>query len=193
MFDRDAKALRSQAASLSRPLSMYLKKIVCLALFPGLAGCATLPSSGPTGKQIERSAIAPKDGSPIRLVQIQSATGIPVAPDIAKPVASLPEITQTPTDMVGPGDVLDINIYEAGVFFLPCLAVAAIPAVKANDGDPGVQVQKLPPMRVDDGGDITIPYAGTLNVAGLTTGEVEAMIRNALKGLSQNPQVLVAL
>lgn len=191
LFDRDAKALRSQAASLSRPLSMYLKKIVCLALFPGLAGCATLPSSGPTGKQIERSAIAPKDGSPIRLVQIQSATGIPVAPDISKPVASLPEITQTPTDMVGPGDVLDINIYEAGVTLF---------SGGGNSGGsgqmmatPGVQVQKLPPVRVDDGGDITIPYAGTLNVAGLTTGEVEAMIRNALKGLSQNPQVLVAL
>ncbi|MEA3390677.1 MAG: SLBB domain-containing protein [Pseudomonadota bacterium] len=34
---------------------------------------------------------------------------------------------------------------------------------------------------------------GTLHVAGVTVGEVEAMIRNALQRVSQNPQVVVTL
>lgn len=168
---------------------MYVKNSIYLALLAGLAGCATLPSSGPTGKQIEKSAIAPKDGKSIRLVQILSADEIPGAGAIASPADSLPKLAQTPTDMVGPGDVLDINVYEAGVTLFNNTSSNAQNPMAA----PGVQVQKLPPTRIDDLGDITIPYAGTLHVAGLTTGEVEAMIRDALKRISQNPQVLVTL
>jgi len=92
--------------------------------------------------------------------------------------------------MVGPGDVLDINIYEAGV----TLFASSSPATAAGQlSAPGVQVQKLPPTRIDDLGNITIPYAGMLHVGGLTTAEIEATIRNSLRGLSQNPQIIVTL
>jgi len=167
---------------------MQAKNSVYLALLAGLAGCATLPSSGPTGGQIEKSAVAPKDGSPpIQIVSIHTIADVPEAISVA--TGLLPEMTPPPTDMIGPGDVLDINIYEAGVtlFSGPSGGGGAIAA------NPGVQVQKLPPTRVDDLGDITIPYGGTLHVAGITTGEVEAMIRNSLARLSQNPQVIVTL
>nr|WP_255209822.1 polysaccharide biosynthesis/export family protein [Sphingobium xenophagum] len=93
--------------------------------------------------------------------------------------------------MVGPGDILDISIYEAGVTLFASNSNASPLAQMTNN--PGVQVQKLPPTRIDDQGDIAIPYAGTLHVAGLTTGEIEANIRNALRRLSQNPQVIVTL
>ena len=171
---------------------MQVKKTAYLLLLASLAGCATLPSSGPTGKQIEKSAISPKDGSaPIQLVRIASVADVPAAGAGISPAAILPNLTPPPTDMVGPGDVLDINIYEAGV----TLFSASGGAATGNQlmGTPGVQVQKLPPMRVDDLGDITVPYAGPLHVAGFTVGEVEAMIRNALQRLSQNPQVLITM
>lgn len=168
---------------------MHVKNIAFLALFAGVAGCASLPSSGPTGGQIRKSAIAPKDGSaPIQLIQIRSATDVPAPAAVATPAGLLPDQGPTPTDMVGPGDILDINIYEAGVTLFASPANAG--ALATN---PGVQVQKLPPMRIDDLGDITIPYAGTMHVAGLTTGEIEAAIRNSLNRLSQNPQVVVTL
>lgn len=171
---------------------MQVKNSVYLALLAGLAGCATLPSSGPTGSQIEKSAIAPKDGSaPIQLVRIGTIADVPFAGTAVSPVASLPDLTPPPTDMVGPGDVLDINIYEAGVTLFSANGGAATGNQLMTT--PGVQVQKLPPMRVDDLGDITVPYAGTLHVAGFTVGEVEAMIRNALRRLSQNPQVLITM
>jgi polysaccharide biosynthesis/export protein len=168
---------------------MPVKNAVYLALLAGLSGCATLPSSGPTGGQIEKSAITPKDGTaPIQVVPIHTIADVPGASGLA--AALLPDLAPPPTDMIGPGDVLDINIYEAGVTLFSGASSGGTSQIMAN---PGVQVQKLPPTRVDDLGDITIPYAGTLHVAGITTGEVEAMIRNSLARLSQNPQVIVTL
>lgn len=170
---------------------MQVRNSVYLALFAGLAGCATLPSSGPTGGQIEKSAIAPKDGSaPIRLAQINSVADVPAMLASSASLAALPDLPPPPTDMVGPGDILDINIYEAGVTLF---AGAGSAEISQSAATPGVQVQKLPPMRVDDLGNIAVPYTGTLHVAGLTVGEVEAMIRNALQRLSQNPQVLITM
>lgn len=166
---------------------MHIKNSIYLALFAGVAGCSTLPSSGPTGGQIEKAAIASRDGSePIQLVEIQAAVDLPVSSENMVPAALLPDAPSSPTDMVGPGDILDINIYEAGVTLFTSSAVSATSV-------PGVQVQKLPPTRIDDQGNITIPYAGTLHIANLTTGEVESAIRNALRRLSQNPQVIVTL
>lgn len=171
---------------------MHLKNIAYLALLAGLAGCASLPSSGPTGGQIRKSAIQPQDGStPIQLVHIQSATDVPTPAATATPAALLPAAAPTPTDMVGPGDILDINIYEAGVtLFASNVNVSSAAQINST---PGVQVQKLPPTRIDDLGDITIPYAGTIHVAGLTTGQIETTIRKSLTRLSQNPQVIVTL
>ena len=169
---------------------MQIKNSVYLALLAGLAGCATLPSSGPTGRQIEKSAVI-TEGSPIELVQIHAMADIPATPAIVPPTALQSEKGAPPTDLVGPGDILDINIYEAGVTLFATNGNAG--ALTQMTSNPGVQVQKLPPTRIDDQGDITIPYAGTLHVAGLTTGGVEAAIRNALKRLSQNPQVIVTL
>jgi polysaccharide biosynthesis/export protein len=169
---------------------MQVKNILYLTLLAGLAGCATLPSSGPTGGQIEKSAAAPNDGTaPIQVIQIHTIGDMPPADPESEIL--LRDLPPPPTDMIGPGDVLDINIYEAGVtLFSGSSSGAGLNQLGAN---PGVQVQKLPPTRVDDLGDITIPYAGTLHVAGITTGEVEAMIRNALGRMSQNPQVIVTL
>ena len=167
---------------------MQVKNPAYLALLIGLAGCATLPSSGPTGGQIEKSLTATEDGSRIQLVQINTIADVPNSGLNVTPEALLPDIAPPPTDMVGPGDVLDISIYEAGVTLFAGSGNGA-----TQTATPGVQVQKLPPTRVDDLGDIAVPYAETLHVAGLTIGQVEAMVRNSLRRLSQNPQVRITL
>lgn len=164
---------------------MYIKKFVSLFLLAGLAGCSSLPTSGPTGKQIRSSALAPDQGLPIRLVEVSSPGDVPPSLSDA-PTAGLSTLPPPPTDMVGPGDVLDVNIYEAGV----TLFAGGVAGGQAA-ASPGVQVQKLPPSRVDDSGDIVIPYAGKLHVLGHTISEVQTMIQRALRGLSQNPRVLV--
>lgn len=169
---------------------MLFKNIVVIGLSSGLVGCATLPSSGPTGKQIEKSVSVAGEQPVIELTEIHTAADVPALAANGLPVAILPAMAATPTDMVGAGDILDINIYEAGVTLFASSAGSGVGQLSST---PGVQVQKLPPTRVDDRGNIKIPYAGTIHVAGLTTGEIEVAIRDALKRLSQNPQVLVTL
>ncbi|WP_347302383.1 polysaccharide biosynthesis/export family protein [Croceibacterium sp. TMG7-5b_MA50] len=152
----------------------------------GLAGCSTLPNSGPTGRQVIRSATQPEVGSPIRVVPVAVAADLPQS--LPPPAMSLPQLPPPPTDMVGPGDVLDITIYEAGVTLFTDRGAAG-PTASA----PGVRGQQLPPRRVDDNGDIVIPYAGRQRVLGRTLAEVQTQIREALSRISQNPQVLVTL
>lgn len=168
---------------------MHVRIILTLLLAASLPGCATLPTSGPTGSQIRDTALEPEDGrAPIRIVPVTSAADLPPAPLVPTALTALPDIPPPPTDMVGPGDVLEISIYEAGVTLF---------ASGGGDGPqmaaPGVTAQALPPSRVNDQGEIAVPYAGTLRVMGRTVGEVEEMIRQSLRGLSQNPQVRVAL
>lgn len=166
---------------------MQIKKSVYLVLLAGLAGCATLPTSGPTGKQVEKSALAPDAELPVRIVEVTMIDDVPLAAE--KPANQLADLAPPPTDMIGPGDVLDITIYEAGItLFSGTPGDAQMAALMTGSG---AQAQKLPATRVGDNGYITIPYAGTLNVAGHTVTEVQAMIRASLRRLSQNPQVIV--
>lgn len=125
----------------------------------------------------------------IRIVEVDQASALP---QLAPPVLpALGEGTAPPTDMVGPGDVLSITIFEAGV----PLFGGGVSASAANVAgfDPSVKAQELPLSRVDDNGDIFVPYAGKLHVFGKTAFEIQDQIRIALRGISQNPQVIVRL
>lgn len=173
---------------------MQAKKFASLlALASLLAGCASLPTSGPTGSQVQKSITNPAAQAqlPIRLAEVRTAADLP-SPPLAAASAKLTELAPPPTDLIGPGDILDITVYEAGVtLFAPGGASVGGGDKSAIVASPGVQAQKLPPSRVSDDGDIVIPYAGKLHVLGRTIGEVEKQIRASLRGLSQNPQVVV--
>lgn len=160
---------------------------VLLAATTLLGACSTLPSSGPTGAQVlHQSDEGKKLG--LSVVEVDSPSAIP-APT-AQEGGDLTDLTPPPTDMVGPGDVLDIAIYEAGVtLFANGLATGQTSTAGI---DSGVKAQTLPQIRVDDAGDISIPYAGKLHVMGKTLSEIGEQISRALKGFSQNPQVVVS-
>ncbi|WP_261144779.1 polysaccharide biosynthesis/export family protein, partial [Streptococcus mitis] len=70
------------------------------------------------------------------------------------------------------------------------------PAANANatsgTAQPGASVS-LPGQVVDDAGNITIPYAGQVHVAGLTPSQIGARIAGLLMGKANHPQVLVQL
>lgn len=151
-----------------------------------LGACSTLPTSGPTGSEVRKTALADPALS-ISIVEVDSAAALPLpVPPLND---GLIDRAPPPTDMVGPGDVLGIAIYEAGVTLFAAGGSAA--AAETAGVDPGVRVQTLPETRVNDDGYITIPYAGKLHVLGKTVSEIEAQVRSALHGYSQNPQVIV--
>ena len=149
-----------------------------------LSGCASLPSSGPTGIEIRQAAGAEY---PFTLVEVQTAATVP-AP-LVTPAPSLAVMPPQPTDLLGPGDVLNISIYEAGVALFGNSGLRAA----AGGFDPSSTAEKLPTVRVDDHGYITVPFVGRLRAAGHTAGELQQMIRDGLRGMSQDPQVMVTI
>ena len=165
-------------------------RLAVAALLAALSGCATLPTSGPNGSQI-RSEIA-EDASQlgITLVQVETVNDLPRPPGPPEPFR--PDYTPPPpTELVGPGDILNVSIFETGI------ALFGRSATIGTDGSPGfdpsARAEKFPPLRVGDQGTISIPFIGQLSVAGRTTREIETLVRSALRGKSQNPQVLVSI
>jgi len=123
----------------------------------------------------------------ISIVEVDNSAALPpVREDIRPRMTDLPPPS---TDMVGPGDVLGISIYESGVTLFSSSGGAS--GASAMNVDAGVKAQELPAIRVNDDGDISVPYAGVIRVLGKTTAEIEAQIRRGLRGISQNPQVIV--
>lgn len=178
--------------SISRHLFLQnrFKYAVLVTVMAGLSGCATLPSSGPTGNQIQKSARDFNvDGTGIKVVAVQDFAALPPPPD--RPPAFSPDFVAPPSDMIGPGDVLEISIYESGVTLFG--GSAARVAANASSLEPTVKVERLQGISVDDDGDIRLPFIGRVKAAGITASDLGTKIRNAYRGMSENPQVLVAI
>lgn len=167
---------------------MYLKLFTMVAAVGMVGACSTLPSSGPTGSQIQGSARDPAAAElGITIVPVENVASVPAA--VAPADWQLPNYDPPPTDMIGPGDVLSITIYEAGVALFGGNTGATS---SGSSFDPSVRSQTLPPRRVDDNGMIEVPYVGRLRVVGNTVSEVQEQIREGLQDLSQDPQVLIS-
>ena len=155
-----------------------------------LAGCASLPSSGPTGVEIRHAAAAKTAQFPFTLVEVENAAAIPPAPSL--PVSTLTTMPPQPTDLLGPGDVLKISIYEAGVsLFGTALRVSSNPT--STSVDTSSTAEHLPIVRVDDYGYIRVPFVGRVRAAGHTASELQSIIQSSLRGMSQDPQVMVTI
>src|SRR4051812_10080447 len=155
-----------------------------------LAACASLPVSGPTGHEIRSAAAVPGTPFPYKLVEVETPAAIPPAPGV--PSSTLLTVAPQPTDLLGPGDILNITVYEAGV----SLFGTSLRAAAAGDGalmDTSSNAEKLPPVRVDDYGYIKVPFVGRLRAGGHTAGELQGMIQYGLRGMSQDPQVMVSV
>lgn len=155
-----------------------------------LAGCSSLPISGPTGIEIRHAAAGKTGDFPYTLVEIQTAAALPAPP--GAPASSLINVPPRPTDLLGPGDVLNISVYEAGVsLFGTALRTAA--AGGTTVVDTSSTAEKLPPIRVDDYGYIRVPFVGRIRAAGHTVAELQSTIQKGLRGMSQDPQVMITV
>jgi polysaccharide export outer membrane protein len=156
----------------------------------GLAGCATLPVSGPTGSEIRKAARAEQAQFPFALIEVEGTAQIPLPPVI--PAPTLTTLPPRPTDLLGPGDVLNITIYEAGVALFGNSALRSA-AAAGGAVDTTSSAERLPTVRVDDYGYIKVPFVGRMRAAGHTAAELQAIIQSGLRGMSQDPQVMVSI
>ncbi|CAB3750301.1 sugar ABC transporter substrate-binding protein [Burkholderia puraquae] len=102
------------------------------------------------------------------------------ARDDAAAALEQPAAPHAPSYRIGPGDVLQITVWDH-----PELAAAqgGVPQAPARAADP------VAGFVVDDRGNLTFPYAGTLKVAGLTAADAQARVKRVLGTIYRDPQV----
>ena len=156
-----------------------------------LGGCVGLPSSGPTGNVIRKSANVADAPFPYTLVDVVDTSALPALPE--RVVPTLVEAARQPTDLLGAADVINVIVYEAGVTLFGGSGATSA-AGSASIGLPvGSTAERLPVMRIDDSGYIRVPFVGRVRAAGRTIAELQVAIQNGLRGKSQSPQVLVTI
>ena len=171
---------------LSRGRQMYARSMFCALLCATLpTACSTVPSPGPSRSALIDDAThadAPYLLVPISDFAIEHLAHFP-GPSL---YGKFGDYRKAVKQIVGVGDTLDVTIFEAaggGLFSQPIAA----------DQQTGSHSAQLPSQIVERDGSITVPYAGRVNVVGLTTPEIEKVIVQRLTGKAIEPQVVVTL
>lgn len=161
------------------------------ALALAMAGCSSLPRSGPDGQGIAGSASARLgtteqvaldyalvDISPMVLNQLQSSRAGAAFTSFGGGRGPAPEI------LVGVGDRIQVSIFEAGSggLFIPVDAGSR----------PGNFIT-LPAQTVDRSGTISVPYAGLVPAAGRSLPQIQRDIEVRLSNRAIEPQVVVSI
>jgi len=149
-----------------------------------LAGCSTLPRDGPSGMGVVKKASTDQQQGDYALVNLDFALSerLKAAPQRSFSTLALAS-SEAPTDVIGVGDTLAVSIFEPGG--------ALFGGGSNNAGSSGNQT--LPPLVVNRNGAVPIPFAGEVNVQGLTPTQASAAVRRALIGKVANPQVIVTI
>jgi polysaccharide export outer membrane protein len=91
-----------------------------------------------------------------------------------------------PGFFVGPGDVVEVSVWEA-----PPGTLFSSSASDPNAGPATTRMTVFPEQMVNTGGTVNIPFAGSVPVAGRTPQQIEAEIVRRLQGKANQPQALV--
>lgn len=157
------------------------RTILPLAIVAILGGCSTLPRDGPSGASVNAGATT--------ATAFGSYALVPLTYEVTERIKQIPPqflgtlatgSSDQPADIIGEGDTLAVSIYDpSGSLF--------------GGTQIGGGAQALPPASVDRSGSISVPYAGSVRVQGLTPPQAAEAIRRALRGKVANPQVLVTI
>ncbi|MBI0535376.1 hypothetical protein D9599_07315 [Roseomonas sp. KE2513] len=158
------------------PGRRFVRLVLCLGLIMSLAACGLTARSGPTYSAI---LSPPPNERVYDVIEISASTIRPYTFG-ARSRSDATGASARPDQFgIAPGDVLNIVIFErsdGGLF---------APASTGGSNFPGV--------RVDEGGAVTLPYAGRVQVARLTLAQAAARITGALTGTAVDPRVHVQL
>lgn len=162
-----------------------------LILAASLTGCASLGASGPSSSAVNAARHSAYDGSAINIVELDDNVNKRLASFQAQNSFAEALGDATPSGvMIGQGDVLDIQIWEAppAVLFASNLGNLASGGVSG-----GAQTTIVPQQIVELDGAINIPFVGRVRAAGRSPEMIERDIRQRLEGKANKPQVAVRL
>jgi polysaccharide export outer membrane protein len=158
------------------------RSLLSLLIVSLLAGCSTLPRDGPSNRAVVRGA---EENADYAIVDLDYAAAERIKAVVSQAPGSLSAAaSEAPVDVIGEGDQLAIAIFEpSGSLFGGGGTTSSV-----RSGN-----QSLPLATVDRNGAVTVPFAGAVRVAGMTTTEAQAAIRRSLVGRVGNPQVSVTV
>ena len=168
--------------------STAYRLILSALLAAVVAGCTSLGAAGPSSGQVRRIDGQDYAGEQIALIELNAQTGVQIAAvEQARTLARQIGDGGAAAAVIGPGDVLDIALWEAppAVLFG---GGGAIPGLEA-----GAQNRAVVQQEVDAAGVISVPFAGPIAVSGRTPAEVERLIIARLAGRANDPQASVRL
>jgi polysaccharide export outer membrane protein len=148
----------------------------------GTGGCAFLPIEGPTSAEIQSQR---SDALPYELVKLTPQVIDLLAAYEPKGLAGVFTDKRPSSEIkFGIGDVISVTIFEAaaGGLFIPLEAGVR----------PGNFVS-LPDQIVDNNGNISIPFAGTIRAAGRSNVQIQNDIVERIKNRAIEPQAIVTL
>ena len=172
-----------------------LPRCVVVALFGLLApqlllsGCASpsgwFASSGPSLQQVLKAPEATQTA--IRLVNVDDIVARRLLAAEKRQLFSetLPGAGR-PAYVLGPGDVVEVSIWEA-----PPAALFGTTVLDSRGAVATSRVTTFPEQMIAADGSINMPFAGAIPAAGKSPQEVEAEIARRLARKANQPQVLV--
>ncbi|MEP3629444.1 MAG: polysaccharide biosynthesis/export family protein [Hyphomicrobiales bacterium] len=158
-----------------------LKHLIFIFMVMSLAACGSIPGSGPTAGKIEN--LAESDGvANYMLVELNNQAVSILSAYSSKTLSErfTSKHTHNHRQTIGVGDVLNITVFESGNGGL-------------FSGESGSRSANFPAIGVSESGQISLPYAGVINVDGDTPLRVQNKIVARLRGQAIEPQVLVAI
>lgn len=167
----------------------YVGVALCLVL----AGCSSLPTSGPRASTVlEEKGDEQSSAARYSVVELDERVvdALRRRPTDAS-LASLGGHRGGAADTrVGVGDAVSLTIWEAGAggLFSAGAPLAAGTAIGA-----GSHASAIPEQIVSRDGMIMVPYAGRVRAAGRSTSQIARQIENALQGKAIQPQALVTV
>ncbi|WP_084572776.1 polysaccharide biosynthesis/export family protein [Methylocapsa aurea] len=155
--------------------------LLALALL-GVGGCSFFPIAGPTSVDVLKET---SETVPYALVKLTPETIDILAAYEPKGLAGTFTDRRPSSDIkFGIGDIVAVTIFEAaaGGLFIP-LEAGVRPGNFVN----------LPEQVIDNDGNISIPFAGTIRAAGRTNVQVQDAIVEKIKNRAIEPQAVVTL
>jgi polysaccharide export outer membrane protein len=145
-----------------------------------------MSSSGPRREQIsEAQSVA--TNLPIQVVDVTDAVARHLFANQKRSLFSETLGSKAPVGYtVGPGDVLEVFIWEA-----PPAVLFGSNALDSRGGAATTRVTAFPEQMVSGEGSINIPFAGAVPAAGKSPQQIEAEVARRLSGKANQPQVLV--
>ncbi len=158
-----------------------------------LGGCGHfITNAGPSTSTVESVPQAKSTLPGIRLLRVDYALAHAVeAREARQRVSAFFPSRGHPNHFVGPGDELAIFLWESppARLFAPRRFAVAGEGVAGG----GAAMVRLPVQTVDNAGEVVVPFAGDIHVAGRTLSQIERDIVAKLSEKANHPQAIVEL